>query len=286
MHFSFWMSTERVEAALGESVLSLAKSFFSAASMFHQTFQPRDLLVLLLLVLLEGLLSIDNALVLGLLARRLRPELRSKALTYGLLGSFVFRLLMILAAAWLLEWRIVKLLGGGYLIYVAIKHFFFTEKTNPPEENAAMLTPNDFPPRSTSRLQFWNIVGAIELTDIAFAVDSILAGIALVGPAPRNGIWHPKLWVVLAGGMIGVLLMRFAAYGFTRLLDQFPRFEVSAYLLITVVGIKLILDWLCNAAEHRLDFESPTSPAFWIFWLMMTLCFAIGFVPRRTPPHH
>ena len=59
--------------------------------MFGQTFQPRDLLIVLLLVVLEGVLSIDNALVLGLLAMRLDKHHQGRALTYGLVGAFVFR---------------------------------------------------------------------------------------------------------------------------------------------------------------------------------------------------
>src|SRR5437016_5272724 len=93
--------------------------------MFGQTFDIRDIAVIGLLVLLEGILSIDNALVLGLLAKRLPKRQQGKALTYGLIGAFVFRLIAISTAAYLLRWRWVKLLGGAYLIYVAVKHFFF-----------------------------------------------------------------------------------------------------------------------------------------------------------------
>src|SRR3954466_948531 len=92
-------------------------------SMFGQTFDPHDLAIIGLLVILEGVLSIDNALVLGLLAKRLPKFLQGRALTYGLVGAFVFRIIAIAMAAILLRWRIVKLLGGAYLIYVAAKHF-------------------------------------------------------------------------------------------------------------------------------------------------------------------
>src|SRR6478672_13792700 len=95
------------------------------ARLFGQTFEFHDLFIVGLLVVLEGVLSIDNALVLGLLARRLPKHLQSKALTYGLAGAFVFRVIAIAAAAYLLHWRFVKLLGGAYLVYVSAKHFFF-----------------------------------------------------------------------------------------------------------------------------------------------------------------
>ena len=90
----------------------------------------------------------------------------------------------------------------------------------------------------------------IELTDIAFAVDSILAAIAMVGSPPPGtppDAFHPKLWVVILGGIIGLMLMRVAARMFIQLLEQFPRFEMSAYLLVIVIGLKLLADWTVNS---------------------------------------
>ncbi len=247
--------------------------------MLGQTFTTNDIAVIGLLVVLEGVLSIDNALVLGLLAKRLDREKQSKALTYGLIGAFVFRLIAIALAQYLLRWRIVKVLGGGYLLWVSLKHFFLRREV---EDEAADLAK---PLRTTTR-DFWSVVLAIELTDMAFAVDSILAAIALVGPQPEGteiGSLHPKLWVVITGGMIGVALMRVAAVLFIRLLEKFPRFETAAYLLVMVIGAKLLLDWWFNADphRHRLDFHSTSSVTFWIFWSVMAICFAIGFLPQK-----
>jgi YkoY family integral membrane protein len=235
---------------------------------FHQTFAPRDLLLVLLLVLLEGLLSIDNALVLGLLARRLPASQRAKALSYGLIGSFAFRLAAVAAAGWLLKWSVVKLLGGGYLLYVVGNHFVSSGK-KPARERTELPT------------RFWPAVLSIELTDAAFAIDSILAGIALVGPSPVAGSIHPKLWVVMLGGMLGVVLMRFAAAGFIWLLHRFPRFELSAYLLVTVVALKLIADWAFGGPDGVLNFEATGRPEFWVFWGLMAGGCAIGFLPAR-----
>jgi hypothetical protein len=94
---------------------------------------------------------------------------------------------------------------------------------------------------SHNNWKFWKTVAVIELTDIAFAVDSILAAMALAGSK------SDKLWVVVAGGILGVILMRFAASVFVRLLERYPRFEVSAYLLVIVIGLKLLADWALNS---------------------------------------
>ena len=274
--------------------------------MFGQTFTANDLLLIGLLVILEGVLSIDNALVLGLLAKRLPKSQQQRALTYGLAGAFVFRFIAVDAAAFLLRWRIVKLLGGGYLLWVALKHLISKARDKKPEqialdedneptlvdattgrdlgpeeEDRELRSRSAVPPPSPQHAGFWGTVAVIELTDIAFAIDSILAAMALVGapPAGHTGP-HPKLWVVITGGMLGIVLMRFAAVLFIKLLEKFPRFETSAYLLVTVIGLKLVTDWGLNTPEHphRVDFHSPGSWAFWIFWILMLLCLGIGFV--------
>lgn len=270
-----------------------------------QTFDIHDLAIVGLLVVLEGVLSIDNALVLGLLAKRLPKEQQPKALTYGLVGAFAFRLVAIATASYLLHWRIVKLLGGGYLVYVAVKHFLFESREKhgervvvAPDGNPALVHANgtEIPEaevethlaeRSPIPLAgvaaFWPTVFVIEMTDIAFAVDSIVAAIGVVGPPPVGAVRHPKLWVVVIGGFLGVVLMRFAAVIFIRLLERFPRFETAAYLLVIVIGSKLVADWAVNseAHPHRLDFHSLHNPAFWIFWSLMVLCFCVGFLPKK-----
>jgi len=269
-----------------------------------QTFDPHDLIIIAFLVVLEGVLSIDNALVLGLLARRLPKDQQRKALSYGLIGAFVFRLIAISMAAYLLHWRIVKLAGGAYLIYVAGKHFFFesTETecervTTDAEGQPTLVHEETGRELSQARLDceideravvpgvsallrhpgFWTTVLVIELTDVAFAVDSILAAIGVVGSQ------RAKLWVILLGGFLGVVLMRFAAAMFIRMLERFPRFEVSAYLLVLVIGMKLVLEWLFNAvpSEPGLNFHDYHAIAFWVFWIAMLICFCVGFVPQR-----
>lgn len=277
--------------------------------MFGQTFDVQDFGVIGLLVILEGMLSIDNALVLGLLAKKLPKNQQKKALTYGLAGAFIFRFIAVATAAYLLRWRIVKLLGGGYLAYVSLRHFFFDREKGEEhiaaaadgpvlidgtsgqevsgeraEEEITVRSAMPLPARRTAHAGFWSTVAVIEMTDIAFAIDSILAAIALVGSAPAGQEGpHPKLWVVITGGMLGVILMRYAAVVFIKLLERFPRFEVTAYLLVLVIGGKLLVDWGFNTAEHphTVNFHSPANAAFWVFWALMAACTAVGFLPRK-----
>ena len=105
--------------------------FFSvfplAVNILGQSVETSDLVVIGLLIVLEGLLSIDNALVLGMLVKRLPKHQRAKALSYGLIGAFVFRVIAICLSAYLLQWTIVKFIGGAYLVYIAVKHLFWDD---------------------------------------------------------------------------------------------------------------------------------------------------------------
>lgn len=217
----------------------------------------QDLFLILFLAFLEGILSIDNAVVLAMMARHLPPAQQKRALTYGLVGSVVFRLAALAMATQLMQWRWVKLVGGLYLVYVAVSHLIKGEQAKAG--------------KGAKGHGFWYTVLMIEIMDIAFAVDSILAAVALTD----------KFWLIFAGGMMGVLMIRFAATGFLKLLHRFPNFEKAAYLLVLVIGAKLCVDWL---HLPHIEFESPRSPAFWLFWGSMMLSFAYGFMPvKRTP---
>lgn len=283
--------------------------------MFGQTIEVADLVTVAFLVVLEGALSIDNALVLGMLARRLPRHQQARALTYGLVGALIFRITAICFVGWLLKWWVVKLLGGGYLIYISLKHFFFESKEEDEEvvrlndrgqpilvheESGVPLTPgetadeikarvpmpldieDDVPGKTRKLSGFWSTVAVIELTDIAFAVDSIMAAIGFIPTVPEDQT-NPKLWVVILGGFIGVILMRVAAKFFIGMLEKFPRFELAAYLLVVVIGIKLVVDWGFNSPQHphEINFHSPSDPAFWAFWLTMVASFCVGFIPPK-----
>jgi len=202
-----------------------------------------NLFIVLTLVVLEGLLSADNALVLAILVKHLPKTQRKKALRYGIWGAFIFRAIAILLAKELRRFWYFRLAGGLYLIYVAASHFFLKREENPSSVQI-------------SRKGFWSTVVAVELTDIAFSVDSILAAVAMSN----------KIWVVYLGGVLGIITMRFVAGGFLRLLDIFPRLETSAYLLVAWIGLKLTLE--------AFEVHFPV----WLFWSIMAALFISGFL--------
>jgi YkoY family integral membrane protein len=243
----------------------LTDFYFSAQvnNMLDQTFNLADLPRLFTLAFVELSLSADNAIVLALLTRPLAPGLRKKALIIGSLSAFFFRALAILGVNFLLNYLWMQALGGIYLIYLSIDHFHSKKR--------AKLSKN---PKSFS---FWKTIFMVEMFDLAFAIDSILAGMAFINSSQVPGALNPKLWIVYAGGMIGLLGIRYAAHWFTGLIDRFPRLETSAFLLIGWIGLKLLYESGLFFLPREVNYEP-------LFWSVACLLLLLGFVgrPKKT----
>ncbi|AGK54601.1 TerC family protein [Bacillus sp. 1NLA3E] len=179
------------------------------------------------LVILEGLLSADNALVLAVMVKHLPVEKRKKALFYGLLGAYTFRFIAIGAGVFLIKLWWVKILGAGYLAWLSIKYFIDKNKGMHVEDEVEGLNQNGLMMRLFGT--FWGTVAAVELMDIAFSVDSVLAAFGV----------SQAVWVLLLGGMIGVLMMRGVAGVFLKLIDLVPELETTAYILILIIATKM-----------------------------------------------
>ena len=180
------------------------------------------------LVLMEGLLSADNALVLAVMVRHLPEKQRKKALFYGLLGAYAFRFIAIGIGVFLIKLWWVKVIGAAYLGWLSYKYFRDKRKKQADEEIQGM-SKNSILIRMFGTL--WGTVAAVELMDIAFSVDSVLAAFGV----------SEKVWVLLTGGMIGVLMMRGVAGLFLKLIDKVPELETAAYVLIGFIAIKMLM---------------------------------------------
>ena len=189
-------------------------------------FQVADLVTIGLLVLLEGLLSADNALVLAILVLGLPADQQKRALRYGMAGAFGFRALAVLLAAHLMEIAWVKLLGGLYLGYLAYAHFATHKKQDDPHAVPQAKSMFGLSP-------FWSTVIRVEAVDIAFSIDSILVAVAL----------SPKLWVVVTGGVLGIVMMRMVAGSFIQLIRRYPALVDGAFVIIGWIALKLIAEY-------------------------------------------
>jgi YkoY family integral membrane protein len=198
---------------------------------------PSDFLTIALLVALEGLLSADNAMVLAVLVLGLPKAQQQKALRYGILGAFFFRTIATLLAVYLIKLGWVKLVGAGYLLYLVYRHF----AGGSAEERR--VAPQAQPAFGLSA--FWATVIKVELTDIVFAIDSILVAVAM----------SPKTWVVITGGLLGIVTMRLVIGKLLALVERYPPLVDGAFVIIGWVGIKLLIEYLHT--EGYIGFEVP-----------------------------
>lgn len=222
------------------------------------------------LVLMEGLLAADNALVLAVLVSRLpaREEQR-KALLYGIVGAFVFRGIAVVAATWLIRLWYFKAGGALYLIYITA-HYFLSgghRESSGSADNAAAGKGSGSGARTA---RFWPTVVMVELTDIAFSVDQIVAAVSL----------SDELWVVYTGGMLGIIAMRFAAGGFLVLIEKRPKLAYTGHILPAWIGVKLAAKTL----EHA-PFNLPVHLPPWLFWSVMAAIVGWGLLRKSARPH-
>lgn len=223
--------------------------------MWGQTFQVGDLGVVAVLVLLEAVLSADNALVLAIMVRHLPAQLQKKALLYGLGGAFVFRFIAIVLAASIIKFWWLQAIGALYLLWLPLKHFL------PHKEHDKSV-------KAAGR-GFWGTVVAVEIADIAFAIDSVLAGVAMVKSTE-------KIWVIYLGAIVGIVLLRLAAGALLGFLSKYPVFDHVAYVIVGWVGVKLAFMSAHNySIVAKPGYEIIQLPGV-IFWTVLGLIVALG----------
>lgn len=190
------------------------------------------------LIIIESLLSVDNAAVLATMVLDLPKDQRRKALKYGIIGAYVFRGICLFFASVLISIWWFKPLGGIYLLIIAAKYFFFTkkkEKEKPVETISEELEhkKESWLYRKTLGLlgQFWATVVLVELMDLAFSIDNVIAANA----------YTKNIILVWVGVFIGILAMRFVAQGFVKLLEKYPFLDTCAYTVIALLGLKLTI---------------------------------------------
>lgn len=198
--------------------------FFDLNNWHNVIFSEDAWVIILSLVLIECILSVDNAVVLATQAQVLPTKKeQEESLFYGLWGSYIFRFLIIGLGVFLIHIWEIKVVGGLYLFYLVFDHFAHSKK-----QKKSMFKSNG---KSTGRKHFWMTVAQIEFMDIVFSVDSVLAALAI----SENPV------IVLIGGLIGILCMRGIAEVIMLVMQKVPELKTMAYVLIGVIALKLIL---------------------------------------------
>jgi YkoY family integral membrane protein len=220
--------------------------------------QLSDFVTIAVLVLLEGLLSADNALVLAILVLGLPREEQQKALRYGIIGAFVFRILAVLLAVYLIQVSFVKLIGALYLLYLSYTHFFTGGGTEA-RRQIKKATP------WLGLSAFWATVVKVELTDVVFAVDSILVAVAM----------SPKTWVIITGGILGIVMMRLVIGRLLVLVRTYPALVDGAFIIIAWVGVKLLVEFMRVQGWIHLEINK------WFSFALIVVIFVVSYLYAR-----
>lgn len=204
--------------------------------------------VLLVLIALEAVLSADNAIALAAIAQGLKdPTLQRRALNIGLVFAYILRITLILTATWVVQFWQFELLGALYLLWLVFQ--YFTSQDGEDSEHHG--------PRFAS---LWQAIPMIAITDVAFSLDSVTTAIAV----------SKETWLVITGGTIGVITLRFMAGLFIRWLDEFVHLEDAGYITVALVGLRLLVRAI----------NPEMVPPEWVMVSCIAVIFAWGFSQR------
>ena len=204
------------------------------------------ILIILNLIVIESLLSVDNAAVLATMVLDLPKEERNKALRYGIIGAYVFRGLALLLSQFLIKVWFLKPIGGLYLLYLAFD--FFKGKMNKTDSDEEAGDENNKDENKIYKFfigfigQFWATVALIEIMDMAFSIDNVFAAVAFTD----------NIYLIWIGVFIGILAMRFVAQGFVKLMEKYPFLEYAAFIVIALLGLKLAISVVTHFYEDSI----------------------------------
>ena len=216
-----------------------------------------EILTLLpILIILEILLSADNAIALASLTKSLKnSEDRTRALNIGITISLILRIFLILLSAFLLKYLIIRILAGLYLIYLFFSNVILKGKNYSDEE-----IKKDY--SNFNKINFIKVVALLSVTDLAFSIDSITTAVAI----------SDQYILVVTGAVIGVIALRFTSEIFLRLIEYFTRLEMAGYIAILIIGSKLILNTI---------FIESFLPDFY-FYILILISFVWGFSEKKS----
>jgi YkoY family integral membrane protein len=214
-------------------------------------FDANTAFLIVILAGLEAVLSADNAIALAALVQGIEDEkLQRQALNLGMVAAFVMRMGLIFTATWVVNYWQFELLGAGYLLWLSAQYFLSDEEEG-----------QHHGPRFTT---IWQAIPLIAVTDLAFSLDSVTTAIALVNDR----------WLVILGGVIGIIMLRLMAELFIRWLKEFVHLQDAGYVTVGLVGARLLLKVV----------NDQIVPPEWLMITVIAGLFVWGFSKRVDAP--
>lgn len=215
--------------------------------------------VIISLIIIEGLLSVDNALAIAAMANHLPGRQKYLALKFGIIGAYFFRGVCLAFAAWIIENPWLKICGAAYLVYLMCDHFRGSEESKSADTS------------KIAQRGFFGTIVAIEIMDLSLSVDNVVAAVAM----------SPKLWVVCTGVFIGILALRFVAGACIRLIEKFPILEHTAFILVGYVGFILVYELLSDPHSGIQLLPGPVHVTTWQKFIGIVLIIGVSISYMR-----
>jgi YkoY family integral membrane protein len=207
--------------------------------------------MLLILVSLEAVLSADNAIALAAIAQGLHdPKQENSALNIGLLLAYILRMTLIFTATWVIQFWQFELFGALYLLWLVFSYFRAQGEVEPKD-------------RQFQFSSLWQAIPMIAVTDLAFSLDSVTTAIAV----------SDQIWLIIAGGTIGVITLRFLAGLFIRWIEEYTYLEDAGFITVGFVGLRLLL----RVVQPQLV------PPEWLMITFIVGMFIWGFSKKNIP---
>lgn len=198
---------------------------FLAAADFWQTFKD-GVPVVLALILIEGLLSVDNALAIAAMASHLDEKQRKTAMTIGYAGAYGFRIVALLTAGFIMGNHWLMLGGSLYLVWLMCDHFADQDEGG----DEAGEGSSSHGPKVQS---FAKTIAMIAFLDLSLSFDNVVAAVAFA---------RDSKVLVYIGVTLGIITLRLVAGYCIKLLERQPWLEHTAFLLVGFVGMLLGLE--------------------------------------------
>lgn len=177
--------------------------------------------ILIILVALEAVLSADNAIALAAIAQGLKDDKEQNyALNIGLLLAYVLRVILIFTATFVVKYWQFEVIGGLYLLWLVFRYFSHQDNEEGDEQKSSL-----------NFTSLWQAIPMIGITDLAFSLDSVTTAIAVAD----------EIWLIIAGGTIGVIALRFLAQLFIRWIEEYTNLEDAGFITVGLVGLRLIM---------------------------------------------
>ncbi len=205
-----------------------------AAADFSAIFTKEALYVVASLVVIEGLLSVDNALAIAALASHLEPKQRKIAMAIGYAGAYGFRLVALSIASFIIDNHWLMVAGAAYLIWLMCDHF--------DEDEEKFEHPGQPSKHSHS---FVKTIAMIAFLDLSLSLDNVVAAVAFA---------RDNIWFVYLGVTIGIVTLWLVAGYCIKLLAKHPWLEHTAFILVGFVGGLLCFELFWDQfVKHDVD---------------------------------